>query len=264
MVVLPSTGQVAVSLIDVTLEKEYERELAERAERLEHLMTIASHELRHPITIIKGYTTLLANRGSDIETKGLADIYGTMEFTADRLTSIVHELMDVSRFEKIDLVTDRREVDLETLISIAVERIDARGFDNTINIFVEQEAAYAVVDPEKIVQLLIIFIENTVSYSPVRSPVDIELARGNGTVILSVMDRGPGIPPEHGDKVFERYYQVTDTMHHSTRAGPGALYREEDSRGPRRRADLRAAVGRRLRVPSISTARLRPDRRCAT
>jgi len=216
MVVLPSTSQVAVSLIDLTLEKEYERELAERAERLEHFMTIASHELRHPITIIKGYTTILSNRGSEIETKGLEDIYGTMEFAADRLTSMVDELMDVSRFEKIDLVTDMREVDLETLISIAVERIDARGFENTINILVERDAAYAEVDPEKIVQLLIILIENAVSYSPVRSAVDIELARGSGTVVLSVMDRGPGIPPEHGDKVFERFYQVADAMHHST------------------------------------------------
>jgi len=216
MVVLPGTDNLAVSLIDITLEKEYESELAKRAERLEHFMTIASHELRHPVTIIKGYTTILTKRPEDFTSQNVTNIYETLEHAADRLTSIIDELMDVSRFETLELLHDKREADIELLVNIAVDRIDTMGFDNQVNVSMGTDAGYAVVDAEKMVQLLIILLENAAYYSPDHSAIDVKIANADGEIIISIMDHGPGIQPEHRDKIFERFYQVTDAMHHST------------------------------------------------
>ena len=108
----PGAGMNAVSLIDVTREKAYEEDLRERAERLRDFLVVASHELRHPIAVVKGYANTLTeymNRLPDELVEILADI----DLSTDRLTHYVEQLLDVSRVEQGRLFINKEGVDPE-------------------------------------------------------------------------------------------------------------------------------------------------------
>jgi PAS domain S-box-containing protein len=213
---LPGTRRSIVSFIDVSREKSYEEELKDRAERLREFMAIASHELRQPITIIKGYTATLAEYTSKLSGESVLEIYDTMDNSAERLTRIVDELMDVSRIEKQEVVLDRSPAILRQVIDAAVETVRSRGANNTINLQVSPADLAVAVDPGKIGQLLVVLLENAVNFSPPASEIDVSAGiTGGGILEVRVMDRGPGIPAEDSERVFERFFQVDDVLHHS-------------------------------------------------
>lgn len=216
MTLLPGTRTSLVSLIDISKEKAYEDELRERAERLSEFLVIASHELRQPATIIKGYTATLAEYEDKLPDEMVAEIYSTMDSSADRLARIVEELMDVSRIEQSDLVIDKESVSVEALTRAVAEKIRSGGAANELRITVSPPDLEAVLDAGKVGQLMVILVENAINYSPEGSPVDIDASLLEPSLLeIRVMDRGPGIPAEAAEKVFERFYQVGDVLHHS-------------------------------------------------
>lgn len=213
---VPGRDFSVVSLIDVTRERAYERELAERAERLRHFLTVASHELRHPITIVKGYANTLNAFMDEMPPDHIREILKDINASTDRLTRYVEELMDVSMVEEGRLTIEARETDASDLLRMAVEDMKAIGADNTFSIYVAPEAARITVDAEKFLQVLIILVENAVKFSPKGSPVEIAIGRNGPWIEGVVLDRGRGIGEDDRLLVFDRFYQVEDTMHHST------------------------------------------------
>lgn len=213
---LPGTRSSIVSLIDVTREKSYEEELKERAERLSEFLAVASHELRQPTTIIKGYAATLAEYEGRLPAQTVLEIYSTMDASSDRLARIVEQLMDVSRIDKSEVVLSKEPTVVAVLAAEAIAVVKARGASNDLTLDVTPASLEANLDAEKIGQLFGILLENAVNYSPEGSPVDIEVrAASDGLLEVAVMDHGPGVPPESAEKVFERFYQVDDVLHHS-------------------------------------------------
>ena len=216
MTLLPGTKTSIVSLIDVTREKSYEDELKDRAERLSEFLAVASHELRQPVTIIKGYTATLAEYEERLPKESVLEIYATMDASADRLAHIVDELMDVSRIEKQEVLLTREVVALDQLVDDAVSAIKGRGATNDFTVAIGPGPLEVFVDAEKFGQLLAILLENAVNYSPAGSLIVIASDLVSHTVLeMRVMDRGPGVPPEAEEKIFERFFQVDDVLHHS-------------------------------------------------
>lgn len=213
---VPGRAFSVVSLIDVTREREYERELAERAERLKHFLTVASHELRHPITIVKGYANTLNAFMDEMPPEHIREILKDINASTDRLTRYVEELMDVSMVEEDRLSIEARETDTKEMLRLALEDMNAIGAENKFSSYVAQEAEKIIVDPEKFLQVLIILVENSVKFSPKGSPIEIAIGRNGPWLEGVVLDRGRGISEEDRPKVFDRFYQVEDTMHHST------------------------------------------------
>ena len=212
---LPNSERIVVSLIDITKEKQYEEELKERAERLVNFLIVASHELRHPITVIKSYTATLNEHEDKMPKEMVSDIYQTMDGAADRLTQTVEKLMDISVIDNEDLLLDRERVELEPLCLEAVGKMNSRGFENSFEIEIADNAREAEVDPKMFFELLFFLLENACVYSSVSSPVEIDLRRENGVILVSVLDRGPGILEADRERVFDRFYQVEEPMHHS-------------------------------------------------
>lgn len=216
MGLVPARSTCVLSLIDVTKERKYEKDLAETAERLRHFLTVASHELRHPITIVKGYANTLTGYLDEMPKDHVLEILGDIDASTDRLTRYVEELMDVSRVEEGRFPILMRQVDTEEVITMTLEDMIVMGVDNAFTTTVAPEVKTIRVDPEKFVQLLVILLENAVKFSPPASPVEIELKRQGDRLAGAVLDRGIGIGESDRVKVFDRFYQVEDTMHHST------------------------------------------------
>ncbi|MBC7248367.1 MAG: PAS domain S-box protein [Actinobacteria bacterium] len=215
---LPGIGESVISLLDISDKRAYENELERRAEQMRDFLDIAAHELRHPATLLKGYAMTLEKHGEEMDAADREEALRAIQRGSDRLVGIVEELLEVSRIERGRVVLEKKEAALAPLVERALEEMRAKGVDREISFRPPGDPGTAFVDAEKLVRLLIILLDNAVRYSPPGSPIEVTAERGEGTVVFSVLDRGVGVPEEERERVFERFYQVGDVLHH---AGPG-------------------------------------------
>ena len=213
---LPTRDAHIISLIDITREKRYEEDLKERAERLRDFLVVASHELRHPIAIVKGYANTLKEFLDRMSPELIQEILSDVDASTDRLTHYVEQLLDVSRVESGRFQVEREEADPKALLSRAIEDMKVIGHGDRFKTKVSRGVGTISVDPDKFVHLLAILMDNAVKFSPPDTPVEIEVSKGKKGVMISVLDRGRGIPDSDAENVFERFYQVEDVRHHST------------------------------------------------
>ena len=197
-----------------------EEELKDRAESLATFLTVASHELRHPISVVKGYTTMLQGYLQRMEPEMLPEILDALEIAVDRLTGFVEELLQASLVEEGRFTFDRREGDLAPLIDLAVSDRRVMQQSNEITVAVQPGAGTALVDPGKFRGLMDILLDNAIKFAEPGSPIEIEVAAAGDVTTVRVKDRGIGIPPEACKQVFERFFQVEELQHHS-RVGLG-------------------------------------------
>jgi len=212
---LQGVDRVVVSMIDITREKQFERDLAEKAERLRNFLTIASHELRHPITIVKGYAKTLVEYAGRMSDESIRGILVDLDAASDRLTHYVDELMDVSRVEEGRFPVQKRAEDPEMLLRLALDDVRVTGCENDFRVVVSKGVGTIDVDHEKFTQLLVMLLENAVKFSQDCTAIEIEIERSGGEARLAVLDRGIGVPEEDREKIFDRFYQVEDVLHHS-------------------------------------------------
>ncbi|MEW6553988.1 MAG: PAS domain S-box protein [Actinomycetota bacterium] len=215
---IPGTGKSVVSLIDISMNKAYERQLEENAEQMRDFLDVAAHELRHPATLLKGYAMTLEKRGAEIGDENRQACLQGIEAGADRLVYVVDELLNASRLQRGRFSITREEAPLEAIAMKAVEEIRLRGTGRDISLELPDDMSMASVDTDSMMRLFIILLDNAVKYSPHGSAVELKGEVGSGEMIFSVMDRGVGIPLKDREKVFDRFFQVGSVRHHS---GPG-------------------------------------------
>jgi signal transduction histidine kinase len=220
---VPAVQRAQAEAEESRKRKEAERLLVERAERLGHFLTVASHELRHPITVLKGYADILDLHEEEMTENMVRDIYGDMGTAANRLTKIVEELMDVSVIEGGQFQIERQNVDVKSLCGDAIIEMDSRGSRNEIVVNIKDGTSVNA-DPEKFLEVIKVLLDNACIHSDDTSPVEIEAEDTGNTFTMTVSDRGPGVPETDKEKIFERFYQVDDTLHHSTPGMGFGLY----------------------------------------
>lgn len=185
-----------------------------RIRRLETLrsdfVANVSHELKTPITSIKGFVeTLLEDRTEDPEeTRRFLQIIAKH---ADRLTSIIDDLLSLSRIEQ---EADRAEIPLESgevepVVESAVQLCEPRaGFKQIALVQRYEPGLRARINGALLEQAVINLVDNAIKYSASGSTVEIETHGKNGEVVIEVTDRGVGIAREHLPRLFERFYRV--------------------------------------------------------
>ena len=184
-----------------------------RLRRLENVrkefVANVSHELKTPITSIKGFVeTLLDGAMSD---PAEADRFlKIVSKHADRLNAIIEDLLTLSRLEQDGAEgMDLQETGLNGLMQSAAEVCSRRAAAKNISIKIDcPDSLAAVVNPPLIEQALINLIGNAVKYSMEGKTVAVRAAVEAGGVKFSVQDEGYGIEPEHLDRLFERFYRV--------------------------------------------------------
>jgi PAS domain S-box-containing protein len=202
-----------------------EEERLAHEEELRDFIDIASHELRHPMTIIKGYASTLKyylGRMDDTTREGVLE---DIDKGVDRLERLVYQLLDTARIERRRLMVETKKADVRRLVEETVLEMRERIPTKDISLWVSTEVGSVKVDAEKIAQVLVILIENAANYSEDDSPVEVEVSRIEGDGLLfSVLDRGVGVPRAHSERVFERFYQVGEAVHHSVEGIGLGLY----------------------------------------
>jgi signal transduction histidine kinase len=175
-------------------------------------LSIVSHELRTPLTSIQGYSQLLEGRlrgEHDGESKEMAHLR-VIRSQVGRMRRLVDDLLDVSRIDRRGGVSiEPVDFDLVDEIGDAVSRVRREHGDR--NVTVVAPASLPIhADRDRLGQVLSNLLENAVKYSPEGGPIGVEAERRGGEVEVRVSDTGVGIPEEHRENVFERFYQADD------------------------------------------------------
>jgi PAS domain S-box-containing protein len=173
--------------------------------RKDEFIGIAGHELRTPITTIKGYLQLLEE---EAETTVARNFLGKALRQVNKLNRLVGDLLDVSRIQAGQLQYNMVACRLLPLIREAVETIRQIYPGHSIDMILPAEDPVITADGAKIEQVLINFLTNAVKYSPDEAKVVVNVKISEGKAIVSVQDFGIGISSQHLDDIFSRYFRV--------------------------------------------------------
>lgn len=175
-------------------------------------MDIASHELRHPLTLIKGYAATFMHLIPKAESGVIGEVLRAVELGADRMNELVKKLLDLSRMERGRFITAKTPSHLCSLLRRAVE--ESRIERDNIRMRKWGFIPLVDADPEAIYEVAVILLENALKFSPNGSPVDVGIKVIGQEVMIHVADRGPGVPPPLRRRIFEKFVQADSVDHH--------------------------------------------------
>jgi signal transduction histidine kinase len=170
------------------------------------VVSTVSHELRSPLTSVKGFTSLLLNRWDRLDDDKKKLMLEQIHHDADRVTRLITELLDISRLETGRLTLRRQLVDLPALAALVVERVAVGYPDLECTVRFPPDFPRVYADPDKVEQVLTNLVENAAKYASPSGMV-LEGEVGDGAVAVSVTDTGEGIPAADLPRVFRKFFR---------------------------------------------------------
>ena len=199
-------------------QEETLQRLRELDEMKSDFVAITSHELRTPLAAIRGFINTLRRRLDELSPDETREFLEIVDQQTDRLIRLVEDLLVVSRIEAGKITLRPEPVDPSTFLDHVVRGMGEQG--DRIRVGVHPGLPDAVlVDPQRLGQVLTNVLQNAVKFSPPERPVAAEVARSDGSLAFTITDRGPGIPEDELERIFERFHQ-TDAA--ATRRSEGA------------------------------------------
>ena len=205
--------RILIAIEDITERREIER-------RKDDFLSIASHELKTPLTTVKGYVQMMARLMPEHSSDKFKSIVGKTELYIDRLSNLIAELLDVSRIQTGNIELHKEPFDFDKMVSETVEGMQAANKDHMITIKGKATNNY-VGDESHLIQVLNNLLSNAIKYSPESKEVLVYLSTVSNYLKVSVIDRGMGISIEDQKRIFERFYRVGDIQQHYPGMGIG-------------------------------------------
>jgi len=191
-----------VVIRDFSKEKEVEQLKSD-------FVSYVAHELRSPLTSIKGYTSILIHHGESFCAEKKKEFFDIINNEVDRLTRLIKNLLDLSRIEAGKFDICKVEINIPALAEKVINTNKISAIEHTMvkNFSSDFPSVYA--DTDQIEQSLNNLVSNSIKYSPEGGEITIGGEFDKEKVIIYVQDEGPGIPPERADKIFEKFYRIT-------------------------------------------------------
>ncbi len=169
-----------------------------------------SHELRTPLSVIKGYTETLVDGHRDMPVEDRERFLRTIQRHADRLNSLLEDLLVLSRLESANPGLAPEPIALAKLIADVMDDYRSRpaALDRRLASEIDPAIGELPLDPLKITQVLENLLDNALKYTPPGSAIDVTARLRDAEIIVCVRDSGPGIPAEDLPHIFERFYRV--------------------------------------------------------
>ena len=186
------------------------------------MMADVSHELKTPLTAMRGYIETLRMPEVALDAERRDRYFETIDRETRRLERIVKDLLDLARYEHGGVVLERRVFDIERLFENVAKRHEHAAHTKSvaIRIHVDAQADQVVADPDRIEQAIENLVANALRHTPPGGTITLNATQADGIATLSVSDSGSGIAPEHLWHVFERFYKV-DASRASESTGSG-------------------------------------------
>jgi len=207
-----SPGGIVGAMLDITERKAAEEALREFDRMKNEFISTAAHELRTPLTTVMGYTELLRNLDefgpfdSEQQQKFLLEIYQRCEF----LAKIIDDLLDISRIEqgapiRLHFAPCFPFEILQKVVDRYRKQVDTHQFEAK---FPEPKSLTAILDQDRIIQVLDNLLSNAVKYSPAGGVITVLAKEERGRLLVMVRDEGIGMTEEEAAHVFDKFYRA--------------------------------------------------------
>jgi signal transduction histidine kinase len=168
-------------------------------------VTMVSHELRSPMTVVAGIADILKKRQSALSSEQRDELIDTLGREARRLTRLVSEVLDLEALDQGSMELHLGQVDLA---SLAQEAVTDAGAAERTDIAVGRGNPTCTADSDRIKQVLLNLISNAVKFSGKDKPIKVTVSPEKDSVCISVQDNGPGIASEDQKKLFHRFARL--------------------------------------------------------
>jgi signal transduction histidine kinase len=196
------TSAVLINLRDIAEQKEQERMHRD-------FVSMAAHELRNPLTAIKGFTRTLMLKADKLSDERRLEYLSMVNEQSNRLAHLVEDLMRVSRIDAGRVTIEPRALDLAEILNGLLDQYRTKWGGREIVVKRDGgDVSPVFADPHKLEEILINLIDNAVKYSPSGSPVEVQLGLDRPDVRVSVSDHGDGIPPEEIPNLFQKFARI--------------------------------------------------------
>ena len=201
-------------LHDITADHELDRMKSS-------LVSTVSHELRTPLAAIKGYASTLLADDVEWDKDSQREFLSIISDESDRLTSLVNNLLDLSRIEAGSLMLSRDKCNLEEIIQRAARQAQLQS-GNRLEIQIDAKLPALHADRPRLETVIRNLIENSVKYGGENATIRVDVSKQGEQIVFRVSDDGPGIPSDESQRIFESFYQVNASLERiSSGAGLG-------------------------------------------
>ena len=206
-----AADEVATALHHAKLYKravETADELARLDELRRDFVSMVSHELRSPMTVVAGIADLLQKRKDQLSEENRKDLIDTLGREARRLTKLVSEVLDVESIDQDVVRLLPVEVDL---VELSRESVQDAGSSDRTEVVTDPGDAIIIADRDRIKQVLLNLISNAIKFSPEQTPVIVNVSPETDSVCVSVSDSGLGMTVEETSRLFQRFSRIPRT-----------------------------------------------------
>jgi signal transduction histidine kinase len=216
-------GATLVTFHDVTDSVNVERALRERNEALEDADKIkidfvhhVSYELRSPLTNIIGFVHLLGDPATGPLAAKQREYLDYITVSTDTLLALINNILDLATIDAGRMQLNLGAVDIRATMAAAAEGVQDRlvGSGLVLDIEAADDVGSFIADERRLRQILFNLLANAVSFSPAGATVTLKAERRADAVVFSVSDRGPGIPPDVMERVFDWFETHSLGSHH--------------------------------------------------
>ncbi len=188
------------------------QEIAELNRQKDQLLGMVAHDLRTPIAAMLGFAEVaLAGLDAGIDPDSTREDLGVIRTTAQEMSDLLNDLLDVSRLEAGKVSIDPRPMDLAAMIEAGRRRYEvwAQGKAIGLHMFLPEGALRVQADPKRVQQVLNNLISNAIKFSSKGGTITLALRRSKERAVVSVADTGQGIDPQDLDRIFVSYEQAS-------------------------------------------------------
>jgi PAS domain S-box-containing protein len=190
---------------DITRQKEIEQ-------RKDDFISMASHELKTPVTSIKGFTQLLVRRFQRLGDEESLRFLSRMDTQLNKLTKLISDLLDLSKIQAGRLEYREEPFELDQLVEEVIENVQGTTSTHALVLDVSAPEQHVCIlgDRDRVGQIFINLLTNAIKYSPKADRILIQVTQEGDNAVVRVQDFGVGIAPKYQEQIFERFYQINE------------------------------------------------------
>ncbi len=171
------------------------------------LLSSVSHDLRTPLATIAGAASSIMEAPDSLDLKGCKERAAEIYQESVRLNRLVTNLLEMTRLQAGTLTVNKEWCPVDEIIGAALSCMDDKLRNREVTTSISDDALLVPVDATLVQQVLVNLIDNAVKYTPEGSPIEISTIQAEDSLLISVADRGPGVPTANRNKIFQKFFR---------------------------------------------------------
>lgn len=190
--------------------RESNKKLKELDETKDDFISMASHQLRTPLTSVKGYISMIMEGDAGKVTHMQREMLGQAFFSSQRMVYLIADLLNVSRLKTGKFVIEPTPVNLAEMVEQELGQLEETAAARSLKLTYDKPKDFPLLmlDEVKIRQVIMNFVDNAIYYTPAKGQIDVQLVDKGSTVELRVTDDGIGVPKSEQPHLFTKFYRA--------------------------------------------------------